>query len=187
MKKQHIIRGGIILSIISVLTVPAFAEIKTVSLRVDGLSCPFCALGLEKKLKKVESVSGVNVHMKKALTDLTLKPQSALDLKAIRKAVKEAGFTLKNIDVGVLGTIIRDNEGFFVLESQGDKTRFILFDKEHSEARAKSLSTQMLGNDIEKKLLQAQNDGKLVLIQGTIHEHAELPPGLLINRVEVQQ
>ena len=60
MKKQQTIMMVITLSIISLLAVPVFAEIKTVSLHVDGLSCPFCALSLEKKLKNVNGVVQTN-------------------------------------------------------------------------------------------------------------------------------
>ena len=36
--------------------VAAFAAGTEYQLRVDGLACPFCAYGIEKKLKKTEGV-----------------------------------------------------------------------------------------------------------------------------------
>ena len=164
MKKRLITKIAIILSIVSLLTVPAFAEIKTVSLHVDGMFCPFCALGLEKKLKKVEAVSTVDVHLKKGVADVTLKPEAAFDLKDFQKAVKKAGFTLKNIDVEVIGNIIRNKDGFLVLQSEGDQTSFILSDQD-----------------------RAVTQGQLVLVQGVIHKHADQPPGLLIKKLEIIQ
>ena len=187
MKKQQIIIIGILLSIIPHLAVSAYAEIKEVNLHIDGLSCPFCAFGLEKKLNKVEAVATVDVHLKKAVTDITLKPGVPIDLKAIRKAVKKAGFTLRNIEVQVIGNISRNKQGFLVLESQGDKTRFILSDQDHADTKANLSSFRVLGADVEKRLSLAQKEGKLVLLQGVIHEHADLPLGLLIHKVEVKE
>jgi len=180
MKKLSTLKIGIILSIVSLLTIPAFAEIKTVNLHVDGLFCPFCALSLEKKLKKVEAVSTVDVHLKKGVTNVTLNPNVTFDLKALQQAVKKAGFTLKNIDVEVMGTIIRNKEEFLVLESQGDQTRFILFDQDHKDS-----SSKVLGINVEKKLISAQKEGRLVLIMGVVHEHDKLPPGLMIKKLEI--
>ncbi len=37
-----------------------------VKIEVDGLSCPFCAFGLKKKLKKIEGVEKVDVSVKNA-------------------------------------------------------------------------------------------------------------------------
>ena len=37
--------------------IPARADMRAAELRVNGLSCPFCAFGIEKKLRRV---SGVN-------------------------------------------------------------------------------------------------------------------------------
>ncbi len=34
-----------------------------VTVQVDGLSCPFCAYGLEKKLRKVENVARIEIRV----------------------------------------------------------------------------------------------------------------------------
>ena len=185
MKKQSIVKIGIILSIISLLAVPVFAEIKTASLYVDGLSCPFCALSLEKKLKKVEAIKTVDVHLKKAITEITLKPDIPFDLKAIHKAVKESGFTLRNIEVVVIGDVIQNDDGIILLESHGDKTHFFLYDKNHSDGDAKSTNTQVLETNIERQLLKARQKGNSIHIDGIVHQHAEMPLGLLIKKLEV--
>ena len=185
MEKQQTIVMVITLSIISLLTVPVFAEIKTVNLHVDGLSCPFCALSLEKKLKSVNGVSKVAVHLKKATTDLTLKPESQLDLKAVHTAVKEAGFTLKDIQVAVSGNVLQDKDGFFIVESQEDKMQFFLFDESHTDVNSSSPNSHMLEANIEKQLLKAQEDNKTVEVNGIIHQHADMPFSLLIKNLEV--
>jgi len=185
MKKQSIVKIGIILSIVSLLAIPAFAEIKTVNLHIDGLSCPFCALSLEKKLKKVEAIKTVDVHLKKAVTDVTLKPDIPFNLIAIQKAVKESGFTLRDIEVAVIGNVIQNDNGIILLESQGDKTKFFLYDENHNDGDTKSTNPQVLGTNIEKQLLKSQQEGNSVKIDGIIHQHANMPLGLLIRKLDV--
>jgi len=102
------------------------------------------------------------------------------DLKALQQAVKKAGFTLKNVDVEVIGNVIRNEDGFLVLESEGDQTRFILSDQDRAETLAQVLSTK-----IEEQLISAQSQGHLVLIMGVVHEHDKLPPGLMIKKLEI--
>ncbi len=106
---------------LSVAFVPeSAAEVEGIELRVDGLSCPFCSLGLEKKLKRVKGVEGVQVHMKQGITEVQSKPEEAPDLAAIRKAVKEAGFTLRDFRLTVIGSIVREDDAW-VLRSTGDE------------------------------------------------------------------
>ena len=73
------------------------AEIEQLTLRVDGLACPFCAYGLEKKITRLEGVSSYDVDMKEGKVYIGLEPKAEVEPEAIRKAVKEAGFTLRGI------------------------------------------------------------------------------------------
>lgn len=166
---------------------PLYAEIQQMELAVDGLSCPFCSLGLEKKLKRVEGVAAVAIHMKQGLTDVRPKPGQQLNLAQIRRAVKEAGFTLSDIRLTVNGVVAREDEAW-VLESSGDGTRFLLFDAEHAQAeRSPGAAPVSVGNESLRTLEDAAQRGAHVVITGRVHEHAGLPAGLLIERIELQQ
>lgn len=66
-------------------------------IRVDGLSCPFCVYGLEKKLKRVAGVEGVTIDLKAGKAIVRLKPGAEVDDAALRAAVKGAGFTARGI------------------------------------------------------------------------------------------
>lgn len=70
---------------------------KKVTLRVDGLSCPFCAYGLEKKLKSLKSVKSIEIKINDGLVSLLLKKNGRVTRSEIEKKIKEAGFTLKEI------------------------------------------------------------------------------------------
>jgi len=67
------------------------------SIQVDGLSCPFCAYGLEKHLKKIAGVEGVEINMKSGKAIVRLKPDAQVDDAALKAAVKKAGFTARGI------------------------------------------------------------------------------------------
>ena len=60
------------------------------SLRVDGLSCPFCAYGIEKKLNSLDGVEAVNVELKDGAVLVTMRDGASLDEATARQAVKDA-------------------------------------------------------------------------------------------------
>jgi len=66
-------------------------------IQVDGLSCPFCAYGLEKNLKKVNGIESVDIDMKTGKATVIIKSDMQVDDQALRKAVKKAGFTARGI------------------------------------------------------------------------------------------
>ncbi len=69
----------------------------TVKIEVDGLSCPFCAYGLEKNLNKVEGVQTIKIDVENAFVLLTISEGKSIDEETIRKNIKDAGFTPRSI------------------------------------------------------------------------------------------
>lgn len=65
---------------------------------VDGLSCPFCTYGIEKKFSKVEGVEKIDIDLKSGTTIITMAAGKTLDETTARKTVKAAGFTLRNFE-----------------------------------------------------------------------------------------
>jgi len=70
---------------------------QSATIQVDGLSCPFCAYGLEKHLKKINGVKGVEINMKTGKATVALKSGAQVDDTALSEAVKKAGFTARGI------------------------------------------------------------------------------------------
>ena len=68
-----------------------------VTIAVDGLACPFCAYGLEKKLKKLDGVEALNVQMEEGQVQMKLKEGAAVTEEQINEAVSDAGFTVTEI------------------------------------------------------------------------------------------
>ncbi len=73
------------------------ANAQSATLRVDGLSCPFCAYGLEKHLKQLAGVEGVDIDMKSGKAIVHLKTNAQVNDTALKEAVKKAGFTARGI------------------------------------------------------------------------------------------
>lgn len=75
-----------------------FAEPQTYKLQVDGLACPFCAFGIEKKLSEIEGVNQLDTDIKTGVILLTMKDGVLLDETAAKQAVDTAGFTLRGFE-----------------------------------------------------------------------------------------
>ncbi len=72
-------------------------QTQQVRIRVDGLSCPFCAYGLEKKLQDIDGVNEIKIDIDQGLATLRVSEDKTVSEEEIRKVVKPAGFTPKKI------------------------------------------------------------------------------------------
>ncbi len=63
---------------------------------LDGLSCPFCTYGIEKKFSKVEGVEKIDIDLKTGTTIITMAAGTTLDETTARETVAAAGFTLRD-------------------------------------------------------------------------------------------
>ena len=73
-----------------------------VYLDVKGMTCAFCAYGLEKNLKKISGVEYVRVSLKQKKVILVLQPNQKVDqsfVDNIKKTVVDAGYTHANLTV----------------------------------------------------------------------------------------
>ncbi len=67
-------------------------------LGVDGLACPFCAYGIEKKLGAIEGVQSLDVDIRKGAVIVHMAADAILDQAAAERAVTDAGFDLRSFD-----------------------------------------------------------------------------------------
>ena len=80
-----------------VLSTAVFAGGNQYALAVDGLACPFCAYGVEKRLSAIEGVESVETDVKSGQVVVTLAEGKTLSEEVARQAVKDAGFTLRSL------------------------------------------------------------------------------------------
>lgn len=107
---------------------PARAEILGADLRVNGLSCPFCAFGIEKKLLDVEGVTKVEVLLDEGRLRLQLSPGNSATPAAIETAVEKAGFELAGLEVDVKGTLDVGSAEVWLEAHEG--LRFLLLERD---------------------------------------------------------
>jgi len=91
----------IFLVLMTFLSAPfkAIAGQTSVTVKVDGLSCPFCAYGIEKKIKKIEGVEDISVDIKSGNVTVIYKDKKFYTMERLNKAVRDAGFTPRKITV----------------------------------------------------------------------------------------
>lgn len=69
------------------------AERQVVDIAVKGMTCPFCAYGLEKNLGKASEVDSVSASLKSQNVHIVLKPGAQPDLERYKQLIHDAGFT----------------------------------------------------------------------------------------------
>ncbi len=69
------------------------------SIQVDGLGCPFCAYGLEKKFKDFKGIKNVNIEMETGMFTFTYPADKALSVEVVENKVEEAGYTAVNTTI----------------------------------------------------------------------------------------
>ena len=70
---------------------------RQIEVTILGMSCPFCAYGVEKKLKNLEGVTDLEVVLETGIATLALGEDADISNELLQKAVKEAGFEVAKI------------------------------------------------------------------------------------------
>ncbi len=73
---------------------PVMAEPQEVlEIDVAGMTCPFCAYGVEKNLGKLPGVEKAQVSLKAKKARVVMKAGETPDETTIREIIRDAGFT----------------------------------------------------------------------------------------------
>lgn len=67
------------------------------TLRVDGLACPYCFYGIEKRLKRIPGVEAVRVDLKQGTVRAEVATGVRLTEPQMRRLFREAGFTFRGM------------------------------------------------------------------------------------------
>ncbi len=149
------------------LPVAGVAEVTRAVVTVKGMSCPFCAFGVEKKLKLVDGVDEVTVEMKDGTATLVAEEGQSLDIGQIRKAVRASGFTPGPLRITAIGSVVKEQEGL-LLDVRNSPQAFHLVNPEPS---------------VEERLRALAETGKAVEISGVAHEHVDDLPSMILETV----
>ncbi len=87
--------AGLALALLLLAATAALADRHVYKLYVDGLACPFCAYGVEKKIGGLDGVESIDIEIDDGVVLVTLADGATLDEATARRAVDQAGFTLR--------------------------------------------------------------------------------------------
>ena len=93
MHQRSAIELGLLLGLFILASAPARAQVTDMRVQVNGMACPFCTRGVQKKLKELDGVQEVNVGLKEGNAALILEEGKAPTIHELKEAVKDAGFT----------------------------------------------------------------------------------------------
>ncbi len=97
--KKALRTKGLMLGLM-LMSAVALATPQVFKLGVDGLACPFCAYGIEKKLSSIEGVEKIDVDINEGVVIVTMADGATLDESVARKAVEDTGFDLRSFERG---------------------------------------------------------------------------------------
>lgn len=70
---------------------------RQIEVTILGMACPFCAYGVEQKLKRLEGVVQLEVVLETGVATLTLEEDADSSNELLQKTVKDAGFEVAKI------------------------------------------------------------------------------------------
>ena len=93
----------------------ASAQIEELKMTVDGLTCSLCAAGLERSLRRLDDVSGVDVSLANKTAIVRLKSGNSFDPDTFRAAVSNAGQQVRAFELR-LSAVVRAEHGAYRLQ-----------------------------------------------------------------------
>ena len=93
MKKTITIIAFLILGFATTETKAQSKKVDQFKVQVDGLGCPFCAFGLEKKFKEFKGIKKVRIDIETGVFTFQYPSNKNLTLETVHKQVEKAGYT----------------------------------------------------------------------------------------------
>lgn len=99
----------LVLSLVLILAGPASVLANTITAKINGMVCAFCAQGIEKKFKSEDSVKDVKVDLDAKTVKIDLKTGAKMSIEKIKKIIVGAGYEVQSID-GTSPNKVADSE-----------------------------------------------------------------------------
>lgn len=89
------------------------AQIQSAKVGINGLTCSQCSRSVEMQLRKLAFVANVNMDLSNTEGTLQFKEGSKIDFSKIAQAVKDAGFSVRFLEVKIdMQKVKADETGF---------------------------------------------------------------------------
>ena len=90
---KKIIKMTLVIGMMTVFGANAQKTMDKFMIQVDGLGCPFCAYGLEKKFKEFKGIKDVKIDIETGDFSFSYPSEKALSMADVEKQVEKAGYT----------------------------------------------------------------------------------------------
>ncbi len=85
----------------NIIVSPAYAAgTRVYNLRVDGMTCPFCAKTSEKALRAIPGVKSVSTNLKIGVISVCAAPAARLTAPKMKTLFAKKGFTFRSMNTG---------------------------------------------------------------------------------------
>jgi copper chaperone CopZ len=95
MKKIKLLLAVMVISTIT------FAQYRNIALQAAGLTCSMCSNAINKALKPLPFIDGIETDLKNNLFMIAIKPGMTPDFDLLKKKVEDAGFSVGKLTVEV--------------------------------------------------------------------------------------
>lgn len=117
------------------LTPSASAQLQHVEQLVYGMDCKPCAVGVQRRMERLDGVKTVELRLNRGTATLELEPKNEVTLHAIRDSIRRGGFSPQHAFVKVAGVITLDDDGSRILTfGTNERYRLIAADETDEEA-----------------------------------------------------
>ena len=79
------------LALLALVSLPAWAEMRTVTLTISNMVCQLCVMTVERSLTRIDGVTKVEVSLEKAEAVVTFD-DAKTNVKALTDATRQEGF-----------------------------------------------------------------------------------------------
>lgn len=86
-----------LIAILVIFTNTAFAA-TSIHAEIKGMVCAFCAKGINKKLRELETTQDVWVDLKSRMVVVELRDQKTMSLEAFTKLIRDAGYDVASVE-----------------------------------------------------------------------------------------
>ena len=122
------------------------------TVQVDGLTCPFCAYSLEKRIKEIPAVQHSIINLEEGIVELIPSKGRHIEIDEVMEAVIAGGFTPRGVHVALAGKLI-DWNGVQALSinstnQAGKKVTTIYVLKENRQLKRLMASAKASGQEV---------------------------------------
>ncbi len=163
----------ILIVLVIFMAVPAIQAQKSYDqfeVQVDGLGCPFCAYGLEKKFKEFKGIKKVKIDIETGDFSFAYPTEKALTIEDVEQQVHKAGYSpMSGRVTRADGTVelmkVTSKQTKISAKNLVTKTAFVAGNCAMCEARIVKATTDLMGVataswDKDSKMLEVSFDKK---------------------------